>query len=70
MDRTEMIEKIDEVLGTYCQDCFIKKHFLKNKNKTYAHRFCIRTCTIGENLQQYGQELLEIEKGDHKRKRM
>lgn len=70
MKRTEMIAKIDEVLEMYCQDCFIKKHFLKNKNKTYAHRFCIRSCTIGEKLQQYGQELLETEKHDERRKRM
>ena len=57
INRKRIYEEVDEVISTYCQDCFLQKHFRKEKGKAYAHKFCITQCTVGEKLKQLGQEL-------------
>lgn len=62
MKRDRIINEIELIEEVYCKDCFIKKHFLKSKSKTFTHRFCISECTVGEQLQKYGNELLVYRK--------
>ncbi|WP_318617433.1 zinc-finger domain-containing protein [Sporosarcina sp. YIM B06819] len=62
MNKTMIMSEIDEILTTYCEGCFLKTQLSKEKGKTGAHRFCIKTCTIGEQLQFLGQEMNKIDK--------
>lgn len=60
LDKTVVMKDIDEMTDMYCNDCLVKKQFRKERGKTGAHRFCIESCTVGEQLQFLGQELLKI----------
>ncbi|MFJ7933496.1 zinc-finger domain-containing protein [Sporosarcina sp. NPDC096371] len=62
MNKTTIMGEIDEILVTYCEDCFLKKQLSKEKGKTGAHRFCIKICTIGEQLRFLGQEMNKVKK--------
>ncbi|MFC5588209.1 zinc-finger domain-containing protein [Sporosarcina soli] len=62
MNKTNVMNEITEILDVYCEECFVKRQLSKEKGKTGAHRFCITTCTIGEQLQFLGQELNKITK--------
>ncbi|MEK4485533.1 zinc-finger domain-containing protein [Psychrobacillus sp. FSL H8-0484] len=57
MKNTHLINEIDYLLETYCDGCFIRTHLRKEKGKTVAHNFCIRQCTIGEEIKQAGTKL-------------
>lgn len=57
MDKLHVMNEIDEILNTYCEGCFLKKHFTKENSKTVAHKYCITQCTVGEHLQYLGREL-------------
>ncbi|ENQ3108248.1 Protein of unknown function [Bacillus sp. 491mf] len=57
MNRKQLINEVNDLLETYCDGCFLQKHFRKEQSKYYAHSFCIRQCTIGEKLQEYGKHL-------------
>jgi hypothetical protein len=57
MNKTIVMNEINEILDAYCDGCFLKKQLSKEKGKARAHRFCITTCTIGEQLQFLGQEM-------------
>ncbi|MCG7333835.1 zinc-finger domain-containing protein [Sporosarcina sp. ACRSM] len=62
MNKTNVMNEITEILDVYCEECFVKRQLSKEKGKPGAHRFCITTCTIGEQLQFLGQELNKITK--------
>ncbi len=57
MERTKIFEEVDELISTYCEGCFIKAHFRKEKGKAYAHQFCIKKCTVGDKLKELGHLL-------------
>ncbi|MFT4414141.1 zinc-finger domain-containing protein [Fredinandcohnia humi] len=57
MDRKKLLLEVGEVLDTYCQDCFVKEFFRKERGKRYAQSFCIKNCTVGEKLKEYGRKL-------------
>lgn len=57
MKRKELILEVGEMLDTYCQDCFVREHFRKENGKRYAQNFCIKTCTVGQKLKEYGKKL-------------
>ncbi|WP_018660253.1 zinc-finger domain-containing protein [Heyndrickxia acidiproducens] len=57
MERKQLIQEVDEILNTYCKGCLLKAHFRKEYGKKYAHQFCIRQCTVGEQLKKYGEKL-------------
>ncbi|AEH53293.1 hypothetical protein B4098_0005 [Heyndrickxia coagulans] len=57
MERKQLIREVDKILKTYCEGCFLKSHFRKTRGKKYAHQFCIRQCTVGEQLKKYGDRL-------------
>lgn len=59
MDKS-IIKDIDELNDTYCIDCPIKKELRQSRGKSRAHRFCIEQCSVGEQLQFLGRELLKI----------
>lgn len=62
MNKTIIINEIDEILDAYCDSCFLKKQLSKDKGKSGSHKFCITTCTIGEQLRFLGQEMNKITK--------
>jgi hypothetical protein len=58
MERSIIMKEIDELITQYCDGCFLRAHFRKEYNQTFAHQFCIKQCTVGENLQEKGKDLL------------
>ncbi|MET3575189.1 zinc-finger domain-containing protein [Bhargavaea ullalensis] len=60
MNKIDLIQDIDELLDRYCEDCFLKRQLREEKGKTAAHSFCIRGCTVGEQLQFLGAELNKL----------
>ncbi|MFC5559210.1 zinc-finger domain-containing protein [Ureibacillus thermophilus] len=61
MNKSAVIKDIDELIDTYCIDCPIKRDLRQTRGKAGAHRFCIEQCSIGEQLQFLGNELLKIQ---------
>ncbi|NQD64560.1 zinc-finger domain-containing protein [Bacillus haikouensis] len=57
MDRKQVVNKVDELIDTYCRDCLLKAYFRKESGKAKAHRFCIEECTVGEQIKIYGDQL-------------
>ena len=64
MDKVSVMKEIDELTDTYCTDCLVIRDLRKKRGKTGAHRFCIEQCTVGEQLQFLGKELLKIADDD------
>lgn len=62
MDKLTVMNEINEVLDTYCEGCFGKRQLVSDIGKTGAHHFCIRTCTIGEQLRFLGSEMNKLTK--------
>ncbi|MEG0260893.1 MAG: zinc-finger domain-containing protein [Lysinibacillus sp.] len=62
MEKISVMKDIDELHDTYCGDCLVIQQLRKDRGKTGAHRFCIQSCTVGEQLQFLGQELMKIYK--------
>lgn len=60
MNKKTVIRGIDNLLGTYCDGCFIKRELNYKGGKTVAHRFCISGCTVGDQLQFLGKELSKV----------
>ncbi|MGE7764821.1 zinc-finger domain-containing protein [Peribacillus sp. NPDC096540] len=57
MNRKKIYEEVEDVLTSFCHECFLQKHFRKEYGRSYAHQFCISQCTVGEKLKQLGNEL-------------
>ncbi|ALN76423.1 zinc-finger domain-containing protein [Staphylococcus agnetis] len=51
------VSKIDQLMNQYCEQCMIKTHIRQSQNKTKAHHFCIKECSVGKQIQQLGNEL-------------
>ncbi|MCR2820179.1 zinc-finger domain-containing protein [Lederbergia panacisoli] len=62
MKRSKVFNEIDELITSYCEGCFLHLHFKKEFSKTYAHKFCINQCTVGQKLQEKGNILFGNEK--------
>jgi hypothetical protein len=62
MNKVIVMSEINGILDTYCEGCFLKTQLSKDKGKTGSHKFCISTCTIGEQLQFLGREMNKITK--------
>lgn len=60
IEQSTIIKEIDELLENYCSDCLVKKQMRKERGKIGAHKFCIASCTVGEQLQFLGEELLKV----------
>ncbi|WP_409298181.1 zinc-finger domain-containing protein [Peribacillus sp. SCS-26] len=57
MTRKDICSEVDTMLEDYCKDCFLKAHHRKEKGRTFAHKFCISQCTVGEKLKELGDRL-------------
>lgn len=60
LNQQNIISEIDATMEKYCDGCFVKQQLRKDRGKQRAHQFCIESCTVGEQLQFLGQELLKI----------
>ncbi len=58
MKRKQIYEEL-EVALSFCEGCFLQKHFRKQNGRTFAHQFCLSQCTVGEKLKQLGNELTD-----------
>lgn len=59
LNRMSVVKEIDELVDQYCEGCLVRTQLSKERGKTGAHRFCINGCSIGEQLQFLGNELLK-----------
>ncbi|MGC8230422.1 zinc-finger domain-containing protein [Pseudobacillus badius] len=59
LERKQLIAEVEGILHTYCEGCLLKAAFRKEKGKSYAHKFCITECTVGEQLKRCGERLLK-----------
>ncbi|USK58562.1 zinc-finger domain-containing protein [Peribacillus asahii] len=59
MNRKKIYEEVEEMLS-FCEGCFVQKHFRKENGRTFAHQFCLSQCTVGEKLKKLGQELTNL----------
>ncbi|RLQ95164.1 zinc-finger domain-containing protein [Falsibacillus albus] len=57
MKRQEIFTEVEEILSKYCNECFLKAHHRKEYGKSFAHKFCIKQCTVGQQLKKYGDRL-------------
>ncbi|GIN60828.1 hypothetical protein J27TS8_08210 [Robertmurraya siralis] len=57
MKRKDVLIEVEELLSSYCKDCFLHKYHKKEIGRTYAHRFCITQCTVGEKIKTVGKQL-------------
>nr|WP_106778807.1 zinc-finger domain-containing protein [Lysinibacillus timonensis] len=60
MNKNTVIKDIDELTDTYCEDCPVRRELRNTRGKSGAHRFCIEQCSVGEQLQFLGNELMKI----------
>lgn len=60
MSKVAVMKDIDELTDVYCMDCFVIKELRRTQGKTRAHQFCIQNCSVGEQLQFLGQELMKF----------
>lgn len=61
MNKIDVMKDIDELTDTYCVDCPVLRELRNKRGKQGAHRFCIESCTVGEQLQFLGQEIMKIQ---------
>ena len=64
MNKVSVMKEIDQLTDTYCTECLVIRDLRKKRGKTGAHRFCIEQCTVGEQLQFLGKELLKVADDD------
>jgi hypothetical protein len=57
LKRHDLVEKIDLLTVTYCEGCFLYKHLKQESGRRQAHRFCISQCTVGQKIQECGNNL-------------
>lgn len=60
MERKQLLSEVDDVLDMYCQGCFLNQHFRKAYGKNYAQSFCLKKCTVGQRLKEYGEKLSDL----------
>ncbi len=62
MNRKEIYDRVEDLMNTYCNECFLYKYHRAEKGRNYAHRFCITKCTVGAQIKGYGKKLLKQNK--------
>jgi len=55
--RKQLLDKVDQTLQAYCDGCFLYSTHKKELGRTYAHKFCLSHCTIGQQLKDVGKQL-------------
>jgi len=61
MNKISVMQDIDELMDMYCSECLVIKELRKSRGKQGAHKFCIEQCTVGEQLQFLGNELMKLQ---------
>lgn len=67
MEKVSVMQDIDELMDMYCADCLVIAELRKTRGKQGAHQFCIEHCTVGEQLQFLGNELLKLQSDEIKK---
>ncbi|MEQ2528586.1 zinc-finger domain-containing protein [Robertmurraya yapensis] len=57
MNRKQVLMEVEEMLNSYCKGCFLHKYHKKEIGRTYAHKFCISQCTVGQKIKMIGDKL-------------
>ena len=60
MNKVDVMKDLDELMDMYCADCLVIQDLRKERGKHGAHRFCIESCTVGEQLQFLGKEIMKV----------
>lgn len=60
MERKNIYREVNEMLA-FCEDCFVQKHFRKEKGRAFAHQFCLSNCTVGQKLKKVGKKLTKCD---------
>lgn len=55
--RIMLFDEVDRTLRDYCEDCFLYRTHRKEQGRTYAHKFCLTHCTIGQQLKTIGNKI-------------
>lgn len=66
MNKVAVMKDIDELTDMYCSDCLVIRDLRQQRGKTKAHQFCIESCTVGEQLQFLGKELMKFSERESK----
>jgi len=64
VNKVSVMQDIDELMDMYCADCLVIQQLRKTRGKQGAHKFCIKNCTVGEQLQFLGQELMKLQQSE------
>ncbi|MFD3446039.1 zinc-finger domain-containing protein [Microbacteriaceae bacterium 4G12] len=57
MNKKKLITEVNDIIETYCDGCFVNSYFRKEQGQRFAQSFCIKQCTVGERLKEYGKQL-------------
>ncbi|WP_096154338.1 MULTISPECIES: zinc-finger domain-containing protein [Bacillus] len=57
MSRKKILMEVGEILDTFCHECLVKKTLRKEMGKKYAQSFCIKECTVGQDIKRLGEQL-------------
>lgn len=52
-----IVETIDALQDTYCNNCPVKQALREDRGKRGAHYFCISACSIGQKIKALGTQL-------------
>ncbi|MDJ1109737.1 zinc-finger domain-containing protein [Macrococcoides caseolyticum] len=56
-DQQITLRTIDKLNDHYCSHCLLKEYHRKEHNKTFAHNYCIKKCTVGIEIKRLGNVL-------------
>ncbi|MFZ3590913.1 zinc-finger domain-containing protein [Bacillus sp. DJP31] len=57
VEQKRVLLEVSNLLDTFCENCFVNGHFKKEHGKCFAQTFCIKECTVGQQLKEYGKLL-------------
>lgn len=57
MNKRQVIKEVHGLVQEYCEDCLLYKHLRETHSRNVAQQFCIKECSVGEKLQEYGNQL-------------
>jgi hypothetical protein len=60
LNKVAIMKDMNELQDMYCSDCLVIRDLRQTRGKTKAHQFCIENCTVGEQLQFLGEELMKF----------
>jgi hypothetical protein len=58
LKKQTVIKEVNGILDLYCDNCLLYKYNRSELGKRKAHRFCIKQCSVGKKLQNYGKQLI------------